>query len=215
MQSNKVKSSIILLSLLAVFAGCFLFSSQTAQALGISPPWVKVPNLLKGSHFEKSVVIVQGDPKEPLRAEEQIKVPEKIRNWIIIKPRKEITIPQVRQFPVIVVIDVPQDAELGRYTGEIGITTSPEKKDGAQVTIGIGVVIDLDLEVTEEESIDWSVPLQKILPMEESWPVKISFTIDNKGNGRARPQKVVLGVFRDARGEKLVASGEDTDLPYV
>lgn len=215
MQPNKVKISIIFLSLIAVFAGCFLFSSQTAQALGISPPWVKVPNLLRGSHFEKTVTIVQGDPKEPLQAQVQINVPEEIKNWITIKPGLEFVIPQVRQFPVAVVIDVPQDAKLGRYTGEIGITTSPAAKEGAQVTIGIGVIVELDLEVTEAESIDWSVPLQKIQPMEEGWPVKISFTIDNKGNGRARPKKVVLEAYREVRGGTLAGTAEDTDLPYV
>lgn len=209
------KILIFTLILFTVFTGCFLFFSQTAQALGISPPWVKVPNLLRGSHYEKNIAIVQGDPKEPLRAEVQFIASEELKKWISIKQGTEFTIPQVKQFPVTVVIDVPPTASLGRYTGEILITTSPQKQEGTQVTIGIGVVIELDLTVVEEESVDWSVPLQEILAMEEGWPVKISFTIDNKGNGKARPKKVVLEVYRDIRGGRLVGTYEDADLLYV
>ena len=93
------------LLLFSVFAGCLLFSSSV-RALGISPPWIINHHLLRGSHFEKTVHINQGDPKEPLYVEIEIEVPPEIRDWITIKSGMEFTIPIVQLFLIYVIIDV-------------------------------------------------------------------------------------------------------------
>ena len=174
--------SISILFLTAVSIGSFWISPQEAQALGVSPPWVKSDRLLRGSHFEQTVNINQGDPKESLLAKAQISVPEEIKDWITLNPGPEFTIPITRLFPFTVAIDVPKDAKLGRYTGEIKISTFPETKAAGQVTIGIGLSIAIDFTVTDQALIDYDVAAWKIAPMEDRWPLKISFIIDNKGN---------------------------------
>jgi len=215
MQLNKVKISIIFLSLLATFAGYFLISVKEIQALGISPPWVINHELLRGSHFEKTVYITQGTPEELLHAIAEINVPENMKSWVTVKPGKEFTIPLVKLFPVTIAIDVPLDAKLGSYGGEIRITTQPETKGGEpSVSIGIGVAIELDLAVVEKEFIDYTVQNLSFLPMEEGWPVKIAFIIDNRGNGKVRPSKVSLEIY-DSSERQLLGSAEDSDLTYV
>jgi len=214
MRFKKAKISVISLFLFAACAVGFFIFSQQVLALGISPPWVINNQLLKGSHFEKTVYITQGTPEEPLRATAEINLPEKIRSWVTIKQGREFTIPLVKLFPVTIYVDVPQNAELGDYNGEIRITTQPETKGGASVSIGVGVAIELDFAVVEKEVIDFTVQNLRFLPMEESWPVKIAFIIDNRGNTRVRPSRVFLEIY-DKLEKELLGSVEDKDLTYV
>lgn len=196
----------------AVFlAGCFLYPLSVVKAIGISPPGVINHNLSKGSHFQQVIRINQGAPKEELSATVEMNVSDKWKDWITIEPGMEFTVPIVRFFPVTITIDVPLDARLGNYNGEILITTFPEKKEGAQVSVGMGLAIELDLSVVEEEIIDFSVSSGKVQPMEQGWPVKISFDIKNKGNTKAGPEKVLLEVYSRIDG-KFWGSGEATEF---
>jgi len=199
--------------LLIIFIGSFWFNPQKAQALGVSPPWVKSDRLLRGSHFEQIVYINQGDPKESLLAKAQINVPEEIKDWISINPGMEFTIPITRLFPLTVIVDIPQNAKLGRYAGEIKITTFPETKGAGQVAIGVGLAIALDFTVTDQALIDYEVAAWKIAPMEDRWPLKIAFILDNKGNARVRPQKVVARL--EGRGTPSLGPFEIEDWDYV
>ncbi len=207
----ELKSKIWLgsLFLLVVFTGCFLFSYQVVQAIGISPPAVINHHLLRGSHFQQRIYINQGDPKEALHATANINVPDNIKDWITLLPGTEFTISTTKLFPVFVVIDVPDDAELGNYGGEIKITTRPKELKEGQVSIGIGLAITLDLAVVEEEIINFSIENQRVQPMEEGWPVKLVLTIDNKGNTKAKPYKVFLEVYNRINGSFL-GSGESS-----
>lgn len=205
---------LVLISLL-VTAGCFSVIPHPVLALGISPPWVINHDLLRGSHFEKIVHINQGAPKEPLSAKVDItEVPSEFKDWITIQPGLEFTVPVVQLFPVTVSIDVPPDAELKDYKGKIRITLLPEKKAGVQVTVGMAVGIDLDLKVVEKEVRLFNVALWGVKPMEEGWPVKIGFTIENKGNVEVLPFKARVEVY-DEKRLKLFGSGEDTKLEGV
>ncbi|MEK7503539.1 MAG: hypothetical protein AAB577_00990, partial [Patescibacteria group bacterium] len=166
-------------------------------------------------HFEKTVYITQGTPEDLLHAVAEINVPERMKSWITIQPGKEFTIPLVKLFPVTIIIDVPEDATPGGYGGEIRITTQPETAGAASsVSIGIGVAIELDLAVVEKEVIDYTVQNLDFIPMEEGWPIKIAFIIDNRGNAKVRPSRVSLEIY-DSLGQQLLGSAEDTDLTYV
>ena len=197
-------------------AGCFLFFAFEVKALGVSPPWVRNYELLRGSHFEKIVHINQGAPQEPLIAEVEVDAAG-FEHWITVKPGLKFTVPVVQLFPVTVVVDVPEDAELGSYRGELKIITSPAPKEGeggARVTIGIGAAVALDLEVVEKKIIDWAIPLWDIKPLEEGWPVKVALVINNKGNTRVRPLKVVLDIYNEERSSKI-GSVEVSEIDYV
>ncbi|MFH1820410.1 MAG: hypothetical protein ABH805_00585 [Candidatus Nealsonbacteria bacterium] len=209
MLSEKVRKTWFYPStlLLAIFVSCFLFVPKEVEALGISPPSVINHQLLRGTHFEETVYINQGDPKEVLQAVAKINVAEKMAGWVNLKPGNEFNIPITRLFPVIVAIDIPSDAELGSYEGEIRIITHPETQEEGQVTIGIGIVINLDLTVVEKEFVDFRFIGQSVRPMEEGWPVKLALAIDNKGNAGARPDKVFLEIYNRLDGSFL-GSGE-------
>ena len=156
---------IIGFGLLTIFTSSFWFLPQEVEALGISPPIVKSDRLIRGSHYEQVVYINQGAPKENLIAKAEIRLPEDIKKWVSLRPGLEFTIPQVRLFPLTVVIDVPEDAELRSYSGEIKITTSPETKNAGQVSIGIGLAIALTFTVTDQALIDYDVAAWKIAPI--------------------------------------------------
>jgi len=207
------KSQVLIISLisLTVFTGCFLVSSQTTQAIGISPPAVINHQLSRGSHFEQRIYINQGNPQIPLRATANINVPEKIKDWITFKPGTEFIIPLVKLFPVFVEINVPADADFGGYGGEINISTQPEELKKGQVAISLGLTITLDLAVVEEEIIDFNFVSQEVKPMEDGWPVKLILTIDNRGNIGAKPEKVFLEVH-NRRDGSFLGSGEVTSF---
>lgn len=204
------------LVLLTVFTGCFLIYLPQVQALGISPPWVINHELLRGTHFEKTVTITRGAAKEPLHATAEILVPPKFKDWISFEPGSEFTLPVVKQFPVKVIVDVPQDAELGYYEGQIRIRTSPEQKEGEQpqVTIGIGVAIAIDLRVIDVEMTKYNVATWEIKPVIEGRPVKIIFGVKNMGNVEVKPIRVELNVYNQTKTERLT-SAKDTDFNYV
>lgn len=203
-----------IVKILVIVLGILVLGNFVQAGLGISPPLVKNHHLLRGSHFEQTVHLSRGDPRETLLAQVEIDAPE-IKDWISIRPGMEFTLPAGQHLvPVTVVINVPQDAELGQYKGHIRIKTMPERPEPAPVIVALGARVDLDLKVVEEEFLSFNIRTWEILPLEEGWPVKIAFTIENVGNVKARPLKVLLDVY-DHRNEILLASGEVTDLDYV
>ena len=189
--------------------------ANSAQAgFGVSPPWVIAEHLLKGSHFEQTIYLVQGQPKEDLIA--KVKIDESVvKDWVSIDRGMEFRIPAgIQQFPMKVLIDVPQDVELGDYKGSLRVQAGKETfKEGA-VSVVLGAVVDLKLRVTEEEFLSFIVRSAKIKKMEEGWPVKIYFNVENTGNIRGRPSKATLEIW-NINLNKLLETSEFSDFDYI
>lgn len=220
---NRIKA-IILISI--VFLACFVLGTDTAQAgFGISPPYVKtISPIFPGSHFEQKVVLLRSSADEDLMAEITIMAPE-VESWISIKDGEEFILPSGKyQVPMIVQVDVPEDAEIGDYKGYIAIKIVP--KDGASsgVAIALGARVDIDLTVTNEPFLDYQIKGITIPNFEElkapwTWDIfsyffyklHVNIKIQNKGNVEIAPTKVMLEVY-DITEKKLLETGTDSKI---
>jgi len=181
--------------------------SSVLAGFGVSPPYVKCNHLPRGSHYEQIIYLVRGEPKEELLAKVKIDVPG-IEDWISIEQGLEFELPKgIQQFPMKVIVDVPEEAALGEYKGTININTVPLKRIKEGVTVALGAEVDVDLRVIEGEFSEFNIIRITIGNVEEGSPIKLTLKIENKGNVEAGPTKVHLDVF-DKYHQQLLESGE-------
>ena len=207
-----MKKTGLLLAIVLIF----LFSANIVFAgFGISPPYITNYNLTRGSHFESKIWLSRGDPVEDLRVEIAIDVPG-ANNWISIDKGKSFIMPKGEQrTPMTVLIDVPKNAEFKSYPGYIRLITypiRPPEEKGGGVAIVLGARIDVNLDVKDIKIFDFNVKRINIYDLEEGhkvlwWysPGKIKFEmeIENIGNVKASPTKVVFNIYNDKETELL------------
>lgn len=213
---------------------CVLFGislSGSAQAgFGISPPYVKTNQpIFPGSSFEQNITLIRSTANEDMQAEILVNAPE-IVDWITIKQGEVFDLPKdMLKIPMTVLVDVPDDAEIGTYKGYINIRMAPKgsAEGGGGVAIALGARVDIDLTVTNEEFIDFNVRSVNIDDFEMlgfPWKYKLfsyffhrirmSILIENLGNTKTAPTKVHLDVY-DVSEKNLLASYDDTSIKKV
>ena len=104
--------------------------------------------LTQNSRYTQTITLVRSDPTEDLQAKISINVPG-ANDWISIDRGTQFILPSgTQQEPMIVSVNVPSDAKLGSYTGNIQIVVAPLKPPTAgTVGITIGAQIDVNLTV--------------------------------------------------------------------
>ncbi|MFC1663756.1 hypothetical protein ACFL0A_01375 [Patescibacteria group bacterium] len=205
--------------LLIVFSIILAWASICQAGFGISPPVVNNPNLLRGSHYEKQILLIRGEPKEDLRANLIIEASEnpEILNWISVEQGTSFILPKgVPQFPMIVRVDVPKDAAYKTYKAYIDVKTIPEAKESG-ITVALGARINVLLGVTDQPAPNFKVRTAEILNIKEGCPVKYLMKIENTGNVKTRPTKVEIKIFNGYQIEKLLETSEVTaeNLTFV
>ena len=190
----------------AALAVCAVFSLGVrhtfAEGFGITPPYVTNDSLTQGSHYEQKIILVRGSPDQDLTAKITVNVPGADK-WISIDKGTQFIMPAgTQQMPIIVSVNVPNDATLGQYQGNIRVVVSPLAAPTAgTVGLTIGAQIDVNLQVIDKKMVDFKVHRVTMTNAEEghSWwwmdfPGKIFFTMDleNDGNIAGSPHKVVF-----------------------
>jgi hypothetical protein len=162
---------------LAPFAG-----SYTAYAaFGISPPFINADHLVPGAVYRQTVYLVQDRPEEDLPMKAVLEISDSIRSWISLDRGFDFTIPKgTRQFPVEVVVRVPEGTSLGVYKGNLTFTGAPGK--AGQVTIALGAQAVMNLTVGDNIYRKVSIPLVKFLDIEEGWSPRVYLKLNNEGN---------------------------------
>ncbi len=203
----------------------FAITNVVWAGFGISPPYVTNENLTQGSHYEKKIELGRGQAEEELRIEVTIGVPG-ANDWISIdKGDSFILAKGERRTAMTVLVDVPRDAEFGTYTGYIRIKTIPigPSPAGGGVSIILGAQIDVDLEVKDIQTFDFKVRSVEVYNLEEGhklwwlyFPGRIKFVmeIENLGNTKAAPTKVIFDIY-DSKREELLESTETTKMEKV
>jgi len=194
----------------------FLFNANIAfGGFGITPSTVGNDHLLPGSHFEETVYLVQSKPEKDLLAKIEVDAPE-IKDWISIDRGFEFTIPiGNQQFPIKVIVDVPQNAEFKNYGGRIWVKTMPVAKEGeGMVTVALGAIISLNLRVSSEEIYGFAFRGITITDTEEGRPIKVTITLQNVGNTENKPDRIHLDVF-DAYLKEVLQSSDITKIEPI
>lgn len=204
------KASLILI------VGLLINLSLVPNALagfGISPPLVYNEHLVPGSRFEQEIILSRSDPKEPVEISVEIEAPE-IKDWIKIGQGEKFIYPAgQQQFPMTVIVEVPQDAGYGTYYGKMNIKAAPVGAEG-QVRVAIGAQVKIQLRVSGEGFSDFKIRSVSVPDIEEGWPLKFVVNLENLGNVKVRPSRVYLEIFDNFYQEKL-ASGEILEMSWV
>ncbi len=178
---------------------------------GVSPPLIEETRLVRGISMERIIYLVQGAPERDIPIE--LKVDSEIADWVSFPQGMPITIPTgVQQFPLVVRIDVPEDAELGKYHGEIRITAVPLRADqGGEVAIALGGLVTLDLTVGDGIISEFSLKQIRILDITEGEDPRANIEIINSGNVPVGPDTATFELFNKF-GEIRLAYAETTDF---
>ncbi len=217
---------IITLALVSVF-----FVNQPAMAgFGISPPYVKTNKpVFAGSHFEQRITLLRSSAEEEMMAVVKVNAPE-IASWISIDQGNKFILPKGQlQVPMIVKVDVPKDAAVGEYKGNLNISLSPKGsgQNGTGVSIALGARVEIEINVTDETFIEFKIRKIDIPDLETlatpwkwkifSWffyRIKVAMTLENTGNTKVAPSQVKLEVY-DKTDRKRLESGIDTGIKKV
>ena len=223
MNWKKIKINILLL---IIIFNCFVLAQNAQAGFGISPPYVKTSKpIFPGSHFEQRITLLRSSADEEMEAIIKINAPE-IADWITIDNGEVFDLPKDQlRVPMVVKVDVPNKAEIGNYQGYINIQIAPKGiNQGGGVAIALGARIDIDLNITNETFLDFTVrkfdiPDFEMLKKPWSWKifsmffyrVKAAITIKNTGNVKVAPTKVSLEVY-DLTKTILFEAGEDKKI---
>lgn len=220
--------SIIAVSFAAAFiaaAGIPPFFHAKADGFGITPPYVTNGQLTQGSHYEQTITLVRSDPTEDLQANVTVNVPG-ADSWISIDRGTQFILPAgTQQEPMIVSVNVPSNAKLGSYSGNIQVVVSP-LAGPAKGTVGItiGAQIDVNLTVGNGKMANLQVRRVTMSNAEVGhtlwwmhFPGKVSFAIDldNTGNIAGALGKVVFQYQEYLSGNVLETEENSNGLDSV
>ena len=185
--------------------------AETIQ-VGISPTRIYAEHLLRGSHFEKEILLSKSLGNEDLYVEITTTSP-----WIAVDKNKTFIFSKdVQAIPLVFEIDIPFDAELGYYEHTISVAVKPIGYDG--FTTELAFPIDVKINLTDKENIDYSVSYVKIPDIEEDKPITILLTVDNRGNVQAKPEKVdveLLDKFKTQTFQKTTHNNLEYVAPFT
>lgn len=207
---------------LLVLTICYLAFAPIAFAgFGITPPYVRNTSLTRNSIYEQQILLVRGNPNEPLNAEISVDAPE-IQDWIEIVEGNVILLPKGEQkVPMTVRVTVPNDAQFRDYSGKIRIRTNPTDEQIAEgmVSISLGAQVDVSLSVIDKVIKDFRVRRVSIDDLSEghkiAWlyfPGKVNFRmlVENTGNVKHSPTSVNLRIY-DRNGSVLLQDTVNTN----
>jgi uncharacterized protein YaiE (UPF0345 family) len=192
--------AILGLALLALPQGAF-------AGFGVSPGIIEEDRLVPGTVLERTIYLVQGNQTQDIAIEASVESKD-IKDWITFKSGNTFTIPaNQQQFPLDVVITVPEDAELGAYEAFIRVSTIPLKEAGSQITIALGGKVSVRLNVGDDVVSDFDVKSLDILDVKEGEKPKVSVVVTNTGNVPVAPENASFELF-NKYGEIRLAYGE-------
>lgn len=214
-----------IITITIILGGILAWGRVTQAGFGISPPYVKSSKpIFAGAHYEQKITLLRSAADDDLQAKITINAPE-IDSWVSIEQGEVFDLPKGKlQVPMIVRVDVPSDAEIGNYKGYINVRVSPKDEDsGAGVAIALGARVDIDLDVTDEVFVDFLLRNVKIedietLPFPWRLPIfshffyktKVVLDVENTGNVKTAPTKVVMEVYDLAEKELLESYTDDS-----
>lgn len=195
----KTKISLKISAFLCILFGLF-FANLVWAGFGVAPSQFTNFNLTRGSEYEEKFILVRGDPQEDLKAVIVIKVPG-AENWITIDKGNEFLLPKGQKNVVMMIkVKVPKDAKAGKYHGGIQITALPiEPPKPGTVVINLGVQVDVNLAVNDKSISDLKVRSVKTDDAKAGEDFKFWMEIENKGNFKDAPDKVIFDIYDSAK----------------
>ena len=197
-------------------------SRVRADGFGITPPYVTSDQLTQNSHYEQNIILVRSNPTDDLQAKVTINVPG-ANNWITIDRGTQFILPAgTQQEPMIVSVNVPSNAKLGNYSGNIQVVVSPAAGP-TKGTVGITIGAQIDVDLTVIDSHMAKLALRRVAIKDNAteaghtlwwmhFPGRILFSMDlnNTGNIPGTPAKVVFQ-YQDYLTGNVIETEQNTN----
>lgn len=216
-KTKMVKNKMVKIcaTLVLLFVATLVVNVGAAKAgFGISPPYVKNDKVLKGTKFEQKVVISRDNPNETLKANVTVNVPDADK-WISVDKGMEFSLPAgAKTVPIVVSVNVPENAPLKNYKGSITIATSTQNLKTGTVGIALGGELVVDFTVVEQEIKDFEINSIKTLDVRPGGRLTVLLNITNKGNVAVAPSNVVLDIL-DQEGNLIVSKTNDNNIEKI
>ena len=207
-----MKTKFFLNSLLAVVIGLIFYVPSTLAAFGISPPWVVNENLKPGSNFVYVIDMSTDKPYEDMIVKTVVTGDSEIAKWVTVRNQGKVIMPKGKKHvPLYIDIKVPEDAKVGKYKGDIGITIMPKVVDKGNISILLGGHIAVKLGVVNYDVTDFVVKALSAKPITEGQPLDLSIQLKNLGNVSVSEVKTSVEVKNFKTGD-LIAKGSTNAL---
>ena len=207
----------------AVLVGSFAVAPNGLEAgFGITPPYVENAELTRNSIYEQRIMLVRGNPAFDMNAEISVDVPG-ANDWITIEPGREVLLPAGEQrVPIVVRLQIPNNARYDQYTGHIRIRTravDEGDRGGGAVSIALGAQVNVDIHVIDRVIREFEIRRASIADFNEArtvwwleYPGKMVLSMDlkNTGNVPVAPSRVTVDIY-DTRGEEHLERIEHTN----
>lgn len=200
-----------------LFAVTIFFHSETLiaeAAFGVSPPAFNAAHMVKGSKYSQVIYLVRDVADQDLAIRGKLEINKSIKDWFLINGGKDIVIPKgVRQFPVEIVFTVPKDAGLAIYSGTLTFEGVPDIT--GQVSIALGVEVSVNVQIGEGIFRKFSVPLVRLLDIEEGWSPRVSVRFANEGNVPETVDGATYELFDQFGAVRLAYIQKNKDFPEI
>lgn len=183
-------------------AGTTSTTPQGGYSIGVSPSVVTFNNALRGGDYETQITIINGAPVGEWFT---VSPAGQIASWARVLPATGTGKPVTRVFVpngaegtnLMLEADVPATAADGAYAGQVNVALVPPRVKG-KVTAGVGIQLNLTVQVTGTEVVGGSVLEAYTYPKAEvGSAVPVFVRISNRSNITVRPH-FVLKVDRSA-----------------
>jgi hypothetical protein len=209
---------------LFLFSVCLFFlvlSAHRAEAIGISPPIVNMPHVLKGGSQAQTILIFRdSDAKGDVTIAAK---PRGVFARYLVAPA-ELIIPNNKDSAAYTFQVAPKDAAVGNYEVLMDFFQT-EKKAGedqgnkgaasAQVSVIRGVTAIIRFSVSGDQVLSYRLVDFQAMDSEIDLPLPFKYNIENTGNVDWKPSKIEIAikdVIDPTKSDNLVADGKDLDL---
>lgn len=203
-----------LFPLITILLGFLLLplSKVNASSIGVSPSQITIDALKPGLTTTRQITISRG---ETATDETFLLTADSSESglWLTFLPGKEVTLAKGQtRANVTVNIAVPEGVAYKRYLPKIRIVEKTQQS-ATGVSIQSGLIIGLDLLVTDKDVVKLNVLSAKVLDSFLGANLNLSVVFQNEGNVKTAPSKVALAI-RTSAG-KDVAQLENTVIEPI
>jgi hypothetical protein len=188
---------------------------KKALGFGITPAEINVQDIKPGGHYENLIYLTRpvSEDNENLKVILEPALGD-MDSWFTYSSGKEFTFPSGKNTTSFkVVVDVPADAQLKNFKGQITAKGMPNEKAGEGVTIIKGAVLGVNITTSNAETFDLNVLSITAPDVNSGDPVRLLLNIKNSGNTAAAPDEVRLDIMD--LFEKPIESLSDSRLDKI
>ncbi len=199
-------------SLVAVFAGIVFFSTSNAlaAAFGVSPPWIENDNLKAGSNFVYVINMSASDLPKDMAVSAELEGDPEIMQWLTIRDKDNLIIPRGQNIvPISVDMNIPEDAKVGKYNGNMKLNLVSDGKETDNIAILLGSNVSIALNVVDYDVTDYWIKEIKTDTTPEGGIVKLDINLKNTGNTVIDSIMANISVIDAKTGETLISGSSD------